>query len=400
MTRFDQLLRLGLMDANLAQYEKVLQQAESAEPDFSPAYLRERMRLLADPWGWMRRRGAGRGRLNWRLVILIAVLLLLSACAYAVVTGQFSQWFPGLGIDSAAPETSEDVMSRMGTVIEESQTVNGETLTLNGVVWDGNMLLLSLTLENPALPEGIVPDAPMDYTQCRLELSEDQREEYLRTDMADWLSSLATPEEREEEVRAFLDMGEPQFLPNTRIDRLKEDGLLIEMTVPLPAYLEQPEFTLHMERVALAGEDGGESGALILNGPYDFNFTVERRIPPVSYTGEIQTDYEGIPLRITGIDITVLQMYVSYQTPAPDTPENMTDMTVMKGLQGLWTEDGSYVDCSVMPGSSGSTIRKDSQTLDGTAGRVYPHVIDPASVTAVDLGGTRIELRELTRQTE
>ena len=49
------VLRQGLMDANLEQYGRVLQSADSSEPDFSPRYLRERMHLLADPWGWEKR---------------------------------------------------------------------------------------------------------------------------------------------------------------------------------------------------------------------------------------------------------------------------------------------------------------------------------------------------------
>ena len=44
MTQFDILLRRALMDANLAQYERALQSAEARDPDFSPCYLRERMR--------------------------------------------------------------------------------------------------------------------------------------------------------------------------------------------------------------------------------------------------------------------------------------------------------------------------------------------------------------------
>ena len=67
MTRFESSLRRGLMDANLAQYERVLQDADAAQPDFSPSYLRERMRLLADPWGWMRRREAAGPRRRRRL---------------------------------------------------------------------------------------------------------------------------------------------------------------------------------------------------------------------------------------------------------------------------------------------------------------------------------------------
>ena len=95
MTLFESSLRRGLMDANLAQYERVLQYADAAQPDFSPSDLRERMRLLADPWGWMRRREAAgprrRRRLDWRVIAIAAALLLLSACAVAVVTGQFAQ---------------------------------------------------------------------------------------------------------------------------------------------------------------------------------------------------------------------------------------------------------------------------------------------------------------------
>lgn len=47
MAQFDVLLRQGLVDANLAQYERILQQIETEPPDFSPQYRRKRMRLLA-----------------------------------------------------------------------------------------------------------------------------------------------------------------------------------------------------------------------------------------------------------------------------------------------------------------------------------------------------------------
>ena len=256
MTRFDQLLRRGLMDANLTQYEKVLQDADSIEPDFSPAYLRERMRMLADPWGWMKRRNSrGQKRVNWRLIALIAALLLLSACAYAVVTGQFSQWFPGLGTDPAVPEASEDVMSRMGTVIEETRTVNGETLTLNSVVWDGNFLLASITAEVPELPEEAVPDAQIAYGECRLELSESQKEEYVRKDLGDYPGS---QEELEEEMKFLLDMGEPFFQPDIRIAGREGDTMLLQLSVPLSDFVERPEFALHIENITIPGENGGE----------------------------------------------------------------------------------------------------------------------------------------------
>ena len=57
MHHFDEWLRDALMDANLLQFEKVLAEAGAQSFDFSPKYLRERTRMLADPFGWARRRG-------------------------------------------------------------------------------------------------------------------------------------------------------------------------------------------------------------------------------------------------------------------------------------------------------------------------------------------------------
>ena len=156
MTQFEDRLRRGLMDANVAQYGRVIQRMEAQELDASPKYYRERMRLLADPWSWAKQRtGIYRKRLNWRLVAIVAALLLLSACAYAAATGQFAQWFPGIWMDPKAPEVSEEIVSRMGTVIGEPQTIDGVSMTLNAAVWDGQELRLSLTAEVPLLQEDL-----------------------------------------------------------------------------------------------------------------------------------------------------------------------------------------------------------------------------------------------------
>ena len=76
MRQFDHLLRQGLMDANLAQYESVLRQT-GEEPDFSPRYRRARLRLLSAPWE--KRRAVP--RLSRGLAALIAALLLATAAA-------------------------------------------------------------------------------------------------------------------------------------------------------------------------------------------------------------------------------------------------------------------------------------------------------------------------------
>ena len=163
MTQFDFLLRRALMDANLAQYESALQSAEAGDFDFSPRYLRERTRVLADPQGWEQSRSGGRRRLNWRIAAIAAALLLLSACAYAVVTGQFSQWFPSRGVNPQAPETSEEVLGRTGTLIEETRTEGDAAITLNAAVWDGESLLLSIVMKCPDIPEEFTPGPSGPY---------------------------------------------------------------------------------------------------------------------------------------------------------------------------------------------------------------------------------------------
>lgn len=79
--RFDleALLPRALTDANLLQFRKTLEQAETWNPDFSPRYLRSRVRLLNDPAGWARRRA----RPPWKKALQSAACLLL-ICALAL----------------------------------------------------------------------------------------------------------------------------------------------------------------------------------------------------------------------------------------------------------------------------------------------------------------------------
>lgn len=103
MRQFDEMLRRGLMEANLAQYGTVLNRLPEWEPDFSPRYRRERMRLLADPWGWVRRRERPLWKRTARNVacVLLActvafgALMAVSPTVRAAVIGWFRETFEG-----------------------------------------------------------------------------------------------------------------------------------------------------------------------------------------------------------------------------------------------------------------------------------------------------------------
>lgn len=412
MTQFDEILRRGLMDANLAQYETVLQHANDMQPDFSPHYLRERTRMLADPWGWVRR-WSGRKRLDWRLIAIVAALLLLSACAYAVATGQFSQWFPRLGVDPAAPDETEEVLSRTGTVIEQSQTVGNATVTLNAALWDGSDVWLSFDIEGIDIPEDVQQYYPLWSVDCRLILREDQMKEYAENRAKQIYAEQGiepTPEQLEADIQAWME--DPYDGMALFPDEVEERKLTFQDNESLVSdwftETKRPELTLHLENIAPAiyGEDGYPTpGEVFIEGPFDLTFTLDEPILPVRYDGACVditgTDYDGVErsFRVTGFEFSVTGLTVFYEPPqldetlSPDEQfkiDSSTLLAVGRSIQGVWTEEEKYVDLSLM-GSGGS---------GGTADCNYPYPIDPATVTAVEIGGVRMELSELERITE
>lgn len=431
MTWFDQMLPQALMDANLADLDDVFRQTEDTEVRFSPRYLQGRMKLLADPWGWIERQErSGRRRLDWKLVGLAAALLLLSACAAAAFTGQFSQWFPWLGVNPDAPEASEDIMARMGTVIKQSRTADDMTVTLHAAVWDGETLRLSMTAEKPDMPEAWSEElwrgSWIYWEECRFSMRRDQLADYTRKEVESRYAEMELPPEKLEQMaQEQLAADLFTFQQSFNLIRREGDKLFFEATLPLADYVERPELTLHIETLATYEEGKGTvvtagSGertgpgpdVVFLNGPYDFTFTLDKKLQPVIYEGTATLTAENIPLEVSRIKLTASAVEVDCWSPAsiqylfsPDEEAGDPDRTYVKeeqaqamGPQGLWLEDGSYVDFSEMRKSF--TM---AETLDGTAGGLgcrYPHVVDPYAVTAVNLGGTRVELRDLERRTE
>ncbi|WP_297982649.1 DUF4179 domain-containing protein [uncultured Oscillibacter sp.] len=138
MTQFDNILRQGLMDANLEQYGRVLRSVEAKEPDFSPRYLRERMRLLSAPQEWERRQTRPAPR-RWKIprgiAVAIAVLLLITAVAAAAVSLWVS-YFGGL--DQRQQEIVSDMeLSDEKTGKTETTKTAAESLLPPPVEHDG-----------------------------------------------------------------------------------------------------------------------------------------------------------------------------------------------------------------------------------------------------------------------
>lgn len=72
---FRELVRSALLEATRREYAYILEAENLPHPDFSPRYLRERARLLADPFGYARRRA----RPLWKRAVRTAACILLCA---------------------------------------------------------------------------------------------------------------------------------------------------------------------------------------------------------------------------------------------------------------------------------------------------------------------------------
>lgn len=352
--------------------------------------------------------------------------------------GPFSQWFPRLELDPEAPEATEAILARMGTVIKQSKTVNGVTATLNGALWDGDTLRMSLTVKAPNIPEEVAKGTNLYTEECTLSLPEEDWKKYVQEDEERGFAEMGSGSQEllEQSVQNMLDMGQADYWNHVNILNFplvsrEKDTLTFEVWMSFKDYLKQPKISLHLENIAtyedgkgdrVTWHDGKRTGPgpkdTILKGPMDFTFTLEEPIRPIHYKGDVSVTAEEIPFRFTEFEISVFDMNLGYEVLAPvnpihvtrpgepepeQDPDKLNDRDVTKAIhgivQGLWTKDGTFVDLSQQGGSSSMTTSQEG-VCGGGVGVVYPHPIDPAAVTAVKLGGTRVELSKLTPVTE
>ena len=380
----------------------------------------------------------------------MAALLLLSACGYALVTGQFSQWFPQLGVNPQAPEQSEEVLSRMGTVIQQSQTVGDTTVTLNAAVWDAEYVWMTFEIESPDLPEEVQQYTPLYGGDCRLDLREDQWEEYTKNRVMEHYALNGidpSPEQLAADIQTWREMG--QSVGPGMLCADEREGNVLTFRVNPGLYADwftetkHPELTLHLENIATYADGKGESiidengyaqnpgpGTVFIEGPFDLTFTLEEPILPIHYGGadvdvtlgklsqrdpplrEVPMHFTEFQLSVTGmnlkgeilaqVEITRQEGYVEVgmtEGRNESDPLLMADVqyAIFDGPWGLWTEDGTYVE--IMGG--GLTSGSDrGETFEAFIGHSFPYPIDPSTITALDIGGVRVELSELEKMTE
>ena len=197
-----------------------------------------------------------------------AALLLLTCLPSSALAAEksFTSMFPGYADGAKDPKAAEAVLAGMGTLIGQSQTVNGVTLTLEGAIWNKDKMLLSFAIDGADIPKDVPSDIYLNRDVMQVTLAESQRETYVRSETVELERPLSesraprTQAELDASVQDQLKRGEPRLfhLP-TLVRSGGKDRLLLSVSV-LP-YVEKPELTVHIENLVLFKNAEGKYGS-------------------------------------------------------------------------------------------------------------------------------------------
>ena len=316
-------------------------------------------------------RALPRRRKRPQLIAVIAAVLILTACGYAAVTGQFSDWFWNV-TDQEDPQAAEDLLASMGTVIDQSQTVNGTTMTLHGAIWDGESLMLSLTVDDESIPTDHwrTNVETVDSWLCfsKAELKETWEDAYPNTDQTELETKIDTY------LNAARDWSKPKI--NYLQNRYTQDYYLqVEQTIA--SSQNSIELELHLENLEFRGAS--------VPGPFEFTFTVEQKFPEVIYEGTAVLKQEnGVELHLSRVYLTPFRAEVDFEISGTMTEEEFHERWYETNISGLVIGDETEIYIST--GNSITCKREDNGTVSGTIScGPFHEALDPTSVSAVEL---------------
>ena len=299
-----------------------------------------------------------------RIALAAAVLVLLTACSVAVI--RYANWFGAL-VNPYAPGDSEDLLASIGTVIGQSQTVDGVTVTLHGALHDGNYFLLSLSVEG----------------------LEEKRYSSQVNDGDSWLSY--SPE-------ALRQLQSEKNLPELTAEQYKQmvqsqgTGVILrrqfdqERCLLLAEPLWMPEtgreVILHLENFEVQGQT--------VEGPFEFAFTPEEKEVSRTLSGSVYlTAKDGTPYEVTGVCITPLNISVLIRGPMDEQGQPPVETPAIDGVR-LSGEDWTWSS------RSGSWVENAGNGFweGGLMQGPLERIIDPKTVEAVQIDGIWVDLKQ------
>lgn len=331
-----------------------------------------------------------------QLIAALIAMLLLSACGYAAIS-QYSHWFWNYAENPRSPETSEDLLASMGTAIGQSQTVDGITATLHGALVDDDTLLLSLTVEGEPVP-ALIQD--IDSEDTWLYPTPQRIEQQTRTSFP-----YMTEEEVKDYAAEFWEANFQRFSMSELSALYHEETNTSSLQVESPLFYsdDTQELILHLENLHLDGETSdGNDVQLLVEGPFEFTFTVERKDVRQVWFGEQEILLaERVPVQVSKITISPLHVSVKFA--------GVEKLPVKGGFGDLEQLEYEHNDCLIsalrisgveIPISTDGSSSGNSAGPDGSwSGAVHaelPRAVDPATVEAVCIGGIWLELEEFS----
>ena len=341
--------------------------------------------------------------------LLLATVTMLALCTSALAYSEPAQFSDWLTSAAGSPQAAKEALASAGTVLGQSQTVNGVTLTLEGTVWNGKLLQLSFDIQGADIPKDIPSGTTLNRDSSQITMPEDQRRVYLSEHEeavekilteAGVLDKPSTQAERDAKVQSQLSRGEPRLMHRFQLIRGGGKETLM-MTVSGLDYVEKPELTVHLENLAIYQKgdiywtrpDDGFKRVFTLSGPYDFTFTLTKRLQPRLYKGPADVTVNGIPIEIEEITVTAFGAKLQYGAKQADITSQQLEPI---RLTGVWTKDGKFVEAAGIGENRAFDALKDVANAQGLVSNSHPGLVDPADVTAVSLGGIRIDLNKLT----
>lgn len=342
--------------------------------------------------------------------LFLAAVTLLALCTSALAYSEPAQFSDWLLSTAGSQEKAKEALASAGTILGQSQTVNGVTLTLEGAVWNGSLLQLSFAIQGAGIPKDIPSGTSLNGHSSQITMPEDQRRVYLSEHEeavekilteAGVLDKPSTQAERNAEVQAQLSRGEPRLMHRFQLIRGGGKETLM-MSVSGLDYVERPELTVHLENLIIYQKGDiywpnpydGYKPVFTLSGPYDFTLTAEKHLQPRLYKGPADVTVNRIPIEIKEITVTAFGAKVQYGAKQADTTSQQLEPIL---LTGVWTKDGKFVEAAGSGENRAFDALKDVTNAQGLVSNSHPGLLDPAGVMAVSLGDIRIDLNKLTR---
>ena len=336
--------------------------------------------------------------------LLLATVTMLALCTSALAYSEPAQFSDWLLSTAGNPQGAKEVLASVGTVLGQSQTVNGVTLTLEGAVWNGKLLQLSFDIQGADIPKDIPSGTTLNGDSSQITMPEEQRRVYLSEHEeavekllteAGMLTKSSTQAERDAKVQSRLSHGEPRLMHRFQLIRGGGKETLM-MTVSGLDYVEKPELTVHLENLVIYQKPNPNAKfktVFTLSGPYDFTFTLTKRLQPRLYKGPMDVTVNEIPIEIEEIAITAFGAKLGYEAKREDATGQQLEPI---RLTGVWTKDGKFVKAAGGGENWAFDALAGVTNANGLVSSSHPRLLDPADVAAVSLGGLRIDLNKLT----